>query len=601
MSTGSKALDRTIDEWLGSIAAGKLRLPSFQRGSAWDRRRIASMLDTILKDLPLGITLVLDVGDQEKFHSRPLESAPATHATITEHLLDGQQRLTALWRALRDNNLRETYFVHVPELDDDPDNDDVHAAVIHVALWRNDERGRYPRWVDDPVECLRRGLIPVRLLDPSRDDAATWVDQATRPLQPGDDITDVATFREAVHQLQSRQDGVKGHISRLRETLRHYNLPYLRLPSSTPRDVALSVFVNMNTNAKPLSAYDIVVAEMESRTEKLLQRMVEETSRGYPSIARYLPVGNAMLNTAALVQGKQPNERGWFELDHHRLVAEWDSYAAGLGRAVQLLEEARIVDADRNPSVVPLPVVAAVLSDAPEDGDARAVVDRLARRYLWSSFFTSRYENAAATRAAADYRALRRLLSGDGTADEVPVLDRTLYPLPSIDELMAARWPKAKRTLGRAVLAASTYFGARDFADNQPISSANVSKREYHHLFPDKLLSDAGIPASLALNCALITWKTNRTIGRLDPIKYLEARVKAAPEPTEVKDRLESHLVPYELLAAAGPYGDLVGEELRALVKPQFDDFLRKRAELVSWLAEELCGGTQPQAGSLRR
>lgn len=86
-----------------------------------------------------------------------------------------------------------------------------------------------------------------------------------------------------------------------------------------------------------------------------------------------------------------------------------------------------------------------------------------------------------------------------------------------------------------------------------------------------------------------------------NPIKYLEARVKAAPEPTEVKDRLESHLVPYELLAAAGPYGDLVGEELRALVKPQFDDFLRKRAELVSWLAEELCGGRQPQAGSLRR
>jgi hypothetical protein len=128
-----------------------------------------------------------------------------------------------------------------------------------------------------------------------------------------------------------------------------------------------------------------------------------------------------------------------------------------------------------------------------------------------------------------------------------------------------------------------------------------VDRLARRYLFPDKLLSDAGIPASLALNCALITWKTNRTIGRLDPIQYLEARVKAAPEPTEVKDRLESHLVPYEVLAAAGPYGDLVGEELRALVKPQFDDFLRERAELVSWLAEELCSGRQPQAGSLRR
>lgn len=111
-------------------------------------------------------------------------------------------------------------------------------------------------------------------------------------------------------------------------------------------------------------------------------------------------------------------------------------------------------------------------------------------------------------------------------------------------------------------------------------------------------LSDAGIPASLALNCALTTWKTNRTIGRLDPIKYLEARVKLASEPTEVKDRLGSHLVPYEVLAAAGPYGDLVGEELRARVKPQFDDFLRKHAELVSWLDEELCTDASPKRGA---
>lgn len=89
------------------------------------------------------------------------------------------------------------------------------------------------------------------------------------------------------------------------------------------------------------------------------------------------------------------------------------------------------------------------------------------------------------------------------------------------------------------------------------------------------------------------------TIGRLDPIKYLEARVNAAPEPTAVKDRLESHLVPYEMLAAAGPYSDLAGKDLRAAVKPQFDAFLRRRAELVLRLADELCSGRQPHAGSV--
>jgi uncharacterized protein with ParB-like and HNH nuclease domain len=73
----SEARNRTIDDWLHWINSGQLRLPSFQRGEAWDKRRVASMLSTIINDLPLGITLILEVGDTERFHSRPLETAPA--------------------------------------------------------------------------------------------------------------------------------------------------------------------------------------------------------------------------------------------------------------------------------------------------------------------------------------------------------------------------------------------------------------------------------------------------------------------------------------------------------------------------------------------
>lgn len=88
VSTGSKSLDRPVHQWLSDIAAGKLHLASFQRGEAWDRRRIESMPRTIIRDLPLGITLVLDVGEKDQFHSRPLVTAPDTHAKVTEHSLN---------------------------------------------------------------------------------------------------------------------------------------------------------------------------------------------------------------------------------------------------------------------------------------------------------------------------------------------------------------------------------------------------------------------------------------------------------------------------------------------------------------------------------
>lgn len=594
----SEALNRPIDDWLHRINGGQLRLPSFQRGVAWDRGRVASMLTTIINDLPLGITLILDVGDEERFHSRPLESAPETNAKVTEHLLDGQQRLTALWRALKDNS-DVTYFIHIPELDEDPDNDDSDRSVRPENRWIDGNGRRRPLWADQPDECRRRGLVPVRLLDPNGDGVDKWVNAAFQAPPLDSDMSpeeQVQALLATQAVNQKRTELKEKVILPLRERVRHYNLPYLRLPAATNKDVALRVFINMNTNAKPLRAYDIVVAELENATGVQLREKLRTLNHEQPTLARYFgDVGEAVLQVSALMQGKQPNQKGYFELDYAKFVSQWDTMAGGLARLTQLLAGEGILTSAQVPSGPPLPVAAALLANAAAEGDDRARVDHVVRRYLWSAFFTTRYVGAAATRAAADYTPLHAYLEGTGAVDDVPVFDREQYPLPSHRDLLNAAWSKKADRLGRAVLAASTYFGARDFADDTRLSSDNVSKREYHHLFPDALLRAAGIPSFVALNCALITWKTNRTIGRLDPISYLEQRAQRAPDPNDVAARLETHLVPYDRLVSAGPYPqDLAGPELAELVRPDFDAFLDARAMLVRALAAELTEGRQP-------
>src|SRR5690349_11023125 len=98
-----EARNRKIEDWYGSVKRGEIKLPRFQRFEAWDRERIGSLVQTIIQNLPLGITLVLNVGDEEKFISRYLVTAPQPNGRVHEHLLDGQQRLTALWRVLHNN------------------------------------------------------------------------------------------------------------------------------------------------------------------------------------------------------------------------------------------------------------------------------------------------------------------------------------------------------------------------------------------------------------------------------------------------------------------------------------------------------------------
>lgn len=594
MGVGSEAQNRTVKDWLVSIDRGQLRLPSFQRGVAWEPKRVSSMLGTIVHDLPLGVALVLDVGGKEQFVSRPLVSAPETSETVTEHLLDGQQRLTALYRALRDNDELQTYFVHFPELDGDPRNDDEAVSIRSDRRWKDKQGTLFPMWIDSPRECLRRGLIPVHLLDPQNDGTTSWVEEATKHLEPGDDVTDIVHYKKLTVEGTELRDRLKLLINEKREVVKHFNLPYLRLPASTTKNTALSVFINMNTNAKPLSPYDIVVAELEGATGQRLKKMQSKLDHELPRLKKYLSLDNAVLQTSALLQGKMPSQRGYFEMNYEAFVGNWSKMERGLSRALQTMESMRIYDGERLPSAIPLPVIAALLADEPEDGDRRGKVDALMRRYAWRSFFTNRYEATAATRAAADHRGLAAVLADDQSQTPIPVFDDDLFPLPDARELRNAKWPRGKNSLSRAILAASNYFGARDFADDTELSADNVIRREYHHIFPNQLLSDASIESMLALNCVLITWKTNRTIGRLDPITYLEKRAEHAPKPRDIKDRLESHLVPYELIAAAGPYEQPAGVELREAVQPDFDNFLMQRAELVHQFMESVCAGHQP-------
>ena len=62
-----EARNRKIEDWYGKIQRGEIKLPRFQRWEAWDWKRIGSLMNTISQNFPLGITLVLEVGEKEQF------------------------------------------------------------------------------------------------------------------------------------------------------------------------------------------------------------------------------------------------------------------------------------------------------------------------------------------------------------------------------------------------------------------------------------------------------------------------------------------------------------------------------------------------------
>ena len=161
-----------------------------------------------------------------------------------------------------------------------------------------------------------------------------------------------------------------------------------------------------------------------------------------------------------------------------------------------------------------------------------------------------------------------------------------------LEKIVSAKWPKNVGIEARGLLAISSYFGANDFADNRRIDGENIKGREYHHIFPDALLKEADIQSYLAMNCALITWKTNRTIGRADPLVYLKQRSDLADEES-VDERFKSHLIPSGPLKMAH-YQGLVSQELKDKLTADFESFKLERAKIFKNAIDILCQGIQP-------
>src|SRR3712207_6146460 len=83
------------------VEEGRLALPDFQRRFEWGVADVRSFVATVLAGLPSGSILVAD-NSLIRVETRPLEGAPESlHTPVdVDVLLDGQQRLTALWQSV---------------------------------------------------------------------------------------------------------------------------------------------------------------------------------------------------------------------------------------------------------------------------------------------------------------------------------------------------------------------------------------------------------------------------------------------------------------------------------------------------------------------
>ena len=582
--------DRSVLDWLKMADNGSIALPSFQRSYIWDNQRIANYLSALFEDKPTGIFLVLETHNgKPQFVSRALKGSDADLTEVKELLLDGQQRLTSLWNALRGTSDGCKFYIEVEDLT----NRKMEVKQIIPYL----DSSAMGKAVCCPPTAFQKNFVPLDILyddeggesvnEDSADEPGTiwnWCDHTCRK-------SNLATRRLEIAVRKLRERLLLGRL-----------LHYCVLPAETDPTVAIDIFVETNKSSLTIKRFDIVVAIAQGSHEEDLRMRISDFYTESTEIPHYFShneetaisqIGEWLLKVACLKANLPPKEQNYEKALHNLYKNEEHTGDERLAGLQKNLEAALIIAANNGgataetlPAQPPVYVIAALQDDlqAIKKAARKSTANKLISTYLWRGFLTDRYEAQANDRLFEDFKGLRRCLEqikDTGDYDEpLVIFNDTEHPLPTAEELAKPlQWIRRKR-LGRAVAAIALQRTPRDWVTGETLNASTIrtledtSKLDRHHVFPREFLKAHCTTEEInhGLNGILLTKGSNLTLTKKDPTLSLQWILKETKDlsETELRGRVESHLVPYDAFKASGT------------TKSRYKNFLKERAKLVA-------------------
>lgn len=530
---------------LDSIDNGAIALPEFQRGYVWNRNQVRSLMDSLYRGHPVGGLLMW----QTRTEGAPARGdAPALQPGTVELLLDGQQRMTTLYGLIRGNP--PPFF----------DGNDRAFADLRFHLeeevfefFQPVRMGDDPLWID-VSDLMHRGAGEVigEMIQHAADDpnlmsrTTTWIERLNRIDQ--------------VKEREFHVDKVTGEEMTI--------------------DVVVEIFNRVNSGGTKLSKGDLALAKVcagwtEARVE-LKSRLAGWEGAGFDfSLEWLLRCINAVVTGRAyfpyLVDRPAADIRGGLDASERAVDKLLNAISSRLG-----LDHARVLQ-----GVYAFPVMVRYLADRDFRFPDHRERDRLLCWYLHSAMW-GRFAASTETVLAQDLAAITASGEGDPIEGLMENLrgqrgDVTVRPNSFQAATRGARFYPVLYALTRV-------GGAKDWETGDRLDQHALGRGtdlHLHHIFPKKVLYDAGFDKSQVNSLANLTFLTQETnISQSDrhPREYLPGYVERDPHV------IESHWIPLD---------PALWETDR------YEDFLARRQELLATatneLLERLWSGLEPE------
>ena len=546
---------------LEDVESAKIQLPDFQRGWVWDDDRIRGLLASISRGFPIGAVMMLDAHGELRFKSRVVEGVPDLGRDTEQFLLDGQQRLTSLYQALRhpgpvtthDNRgqrIRRWYYVDILRaLDPSLDREECIVSVPENRRIIRDFGREIVLDLSTPEHEYRQHMMPTeRLLDS--------VDWMIRYLT-------YWNSNGAVHPRGDTIAFMENVKAEVLDVFSEYSLPVITLEKETPKEAVCTVFEKVNTGGVTLTVFELVTASFAADDFSLRDDWAAYREQLHSNFAVLRGIeGEQFLQAISLLATQARRRRARLDgapedqlppisarkrdilnltLDEYqfwapRVSAAFESAAKFLHRQFVFAEP----NVPYNTQLVPLAALYAELADELRPGNAQALLER----WFWSGVFSESYGGATETQYALDLAEVAEFVRNG----QEPRLISEASFIP--ERLITLRTRNSAAYKG--LYALQMKEGAVDWRTGLPLSIATWDNEhiDIHHIFPVAWCKSAvpEVPPRLynsIINKTPIDAQTNRIIGGASPSHYLK---RLERDIDGIDDVVRSHRVNPDML-----------------------------------------------------
>jgi len=547
LSEATRSFDTVPKEMvhmLKQLDNGELALPDFQRTFVWEPEATRELIVSMIRSFPAGALLFLE-GGAATFKARSVEGAPPLAGRPSHLVLDGQQRLTSLYQALRGVG-DSRFFLDLGAL---LTGAEVNQAVRVLSARR--------AGIFESLESQARTLMMPLAVIQQRGGPNRWRDQVV--AQRHDD--DPERVRGLLLDLET------SYI----DPLVDYKFPVTILPGHTPLEAVCTIFETLNRTGKPLTPFELISARAFAGGHSLYDywgRALET----YPILGDFEVKPYYLLQCIALRMGLSCKRSTVLSVPPDDIAAHWDQTVADMASVLTMLRDECGVLVVKWLSYEPMliPLTGAWMDVAHATGPTQGSMRSKLKRWFWCASFAGEYESSSASLAERDMPVLRKWLGG---GDEPPVVADFGWD--------KQRWRSVtirQQGLYKATIALSLVEHPLDFYTGAPLTQEVISagRIDDHHIFPRGYLEEIGRKdeTDCVLNHTLIDRATNIRIGKKAPSVYLR----------EIRASLGGQLD--RALASHGlPVGDAT-----CLAKDDFDEFLEWRIDRLSGALEDQVG-----------